>query len=73
MRKAEFVATPAGLPLQSRKFAARFSRQGEATLFLSQKCVFRRAKIESLSGLFIVSLKEFLNGECFPVQGLGDP
>ncbi len=45
---------------------ARLSRRGEATLRSSQKCLFRHAKIESLSGLFIVSLKEFLNGECFP-------
>jgi hypothetical protein len=52
---------------------ARLSRRGESTLRLSRKCLFRHAKIESLSGLFIVSLKELLNGECFPGQGLGDP
>jgi hypothetical protein len=51
----------------------RTSRQGEATLRLSWKCLVRRARIESLSGLFKLSLKEFLNGECFPVHGLGDP
>ena len=51
---------------------ARLPRRGEATLRLSRKCLFRRAKIESLSGLFKVSLREFLNGEYFPVQGLGD-
>jgi hypothetical protein len=51
----------------------RTSRRGEATLRLSWKCLFRRAKIESPSGLFTVSWKEFLNGECFSVQGLGDP
>ena len=27
---------------------------------------------QSLSRLFIVSLKEFLNGERFPAQGVGD-
>jgi hypothetical protein len=51
---------------------ARLSRRGEATLRLSQNCLFRHSKFESLSGRFLVSLKEFLNGECLSAQDLGD-
>jgi hypothetical protein len=41
-------------------------------LRLSQNCLFRHSKFERLSGLFLVSLKEFLNGECLSAQDLGD-
>jgi hypothetical protein len=48
-------------------------REDHDHLRLLRKCLFRSAKDESLWRLFMISLKGFLNGRRFPVQGVGDP